>query len=229
MKFTIIGLGNFGFALAEKLARLGHEVIGVDKQMEKVESIKDIITHAICLDCSVQTSINSLPLNNTDVVIVAIGEDAGANLLTTALIKKKNIPRLISRSVSPIHETILESMEITEIVRPEVESAERWAKKLTSSGLVDSFKLTDQYGVAEVVIHGKFAGKTIEEIGFNKNYNIIVLTIMKSVREKNLFGIFGNVSNLQIQGIAHANTILNEGDIMVLYGKNENIRELLKD
>ena len=52
MKFTIIGLGNFGFALAEKLAQLGHEVIGVDKNIEKVEEIKDKITHAICLDCS---------------------------------------------------------------------------------------------------------------------------------------------------------------------------------
>ncbi len=39
MKFIIIGLGNFGFALAVKLAQLGHEVIGVDKQMDKIEGI----------------------------------------------------------------------------------------------------------------------------------------------------------------------------------------------
>ena len=229
MKFTIIGLGNFGFALAEKLAQLGHEVIGVDKEIEKVENIKDKITHAICLDCSHQAAIDSLPLKNTDVAIVTIGEDAGANLLTTALIKKKNVPRLISRSVSHIHETILESMEIKEIVRPEVESAERWAKKLTTSGLVDSFELTDQYGVVEVIIHGKFVGKTIQEIGFNKNYSIIVLTIMKSVKEKNIIGISKNASKLQIQGIAKADTILNEGDIMVLYGNNDDISDLIKD
>ena len=229
MKFTIIGLGNFGFALAEKLAQLGHEVLGVDKEIEIIENIKDKITHAICLDCSHQAAVNSLPLKNTDVVIIAIGEDAGANLLTTALIKRKNVPRLISRSVSNIQETILDSMEITEIVRPEVESAERWAKKLTTSGLVDSFELTDQYGVVEVIIHGKFAGKTIEEIGFNKNYNIIVLTIMKSVKEKNLSGILRNESKLEIQGIAKADTILNEGDIMVLYGNNDAIRDLIKD
>ena len=229
MKFTIIGLGNFGFALAEKLAQLGHEVIGVDKEIEIIENIKDKITHAICLDCSHQAAVNSLPLKNTDVVIIAIGEDAGANLLTTALIKRKNVPRLISRSVSHIQETILDSMEITEIVRPEVESAERWARKLTTSGLVDSFELTDQYGVVEVIIHGKFAGKTIEEIGFNKNYNIIVLTIMKSVKEKNLSGIFKNESKFEIQGIPKADTILNEGDIMVLYGNNDAIRDLIKD
>ena len=229
MKFIIIGLGNFGFALAEKLTQQGHEVIGVDKNIEKIEEIKNKITHAICLDCSHQAAVNSLPLKNTDVVIVAIGEDVGGNLLTTALIKKIDVPRLISRSISNIHETILESMKITEIVRPEVETAERWAKKLTTFGLVDSFELTDKYSVVEVVIHEKFAGKTIEEIGFNKDYSVIVLTVMKSIREENKIGVLKNKPKFQIEGVAKAETILNEGDIMVLYGHNDDISKLLKD
>ncbi len=229
MKFIIIGLGNFGFALAEKLTQQGHEVIGVDKNIDKIEEIKDKITHAICLDCSHQAAVNSLPLKNTDVVIVAIGEDVGGNLLTTALIKKTEVPRLISRSISNIHETILESMKITEIVRPEVETAERWAKKLTTSGLVDSFELTDKYSVVEVVIRENFAGKTIEEIGFNKDYNVIVLTVMKSVKEESNIGIVKKSPKFLIEGVAKAETILNEGDIMVLYGTNKDIRNLLKD
>ena len=229
MKFIIIGLGNFGFALAEKLSQQGHEVIGVDKNIDKIEEIKDKITHAICLDCSHQAAVNSLPLKNTDVVIVAIGEDVAGNLLTTALIKKTGVPRLISRSISNIHETILGSMEITEIVRPEVETAERWAKKLTSSGLVDSFELTDKYSVVEVVIHEKFAGKSIEEIGFNKDYNVIVLTVMKSVKDESKIGIVKKSPKFQIEGVAKAETILNEGDIMVLYGTNKDISSLLKD
>lgn len=229
MKFTIIGLGNFGLALAEKLTHLGHEVIGVDKNIQKIEDNKDKITHAICLDCSYQAAVNSLPLKNTDVVIVAIGEDVGANLLTTALMKKMNIPRLISRSSSNIHQTILESMKITEIIKPEVETADRWAKKLTTSGMVDSFELTDQYSVVEVVIGGKFVDKTIEEIGFNNKYNVIVLTIMKNIREANKSGVLKKTSKFKIQGIAKAETILTEGDIMVLYGNNDDINKLLKN
>ena len=229
MKFTIIGLGNFGLALAEKLTHLGHEVIGVDKNIQKIEDNKDKITHAICLDCSYQAAVNSLPLKNTDVVIVAIGEDVGANLLTTALMKKMNIPRLISRSSSNIHQTILESMKITEIIKPEKETADRWAKKLTTSGLVDSFELTDQYSVVEVVIGDKFVGKTIQEIGFNNKYNVIVLTIMKNIREANKSGVLKKTSKFQIQGIAKAETILTEGDIMVLYGNNDDINKLLKE
>lgn len=228
MKFLIIGLGNFGTSLAEKLTQMGHEVIGVDKQIEKIEAIKDKIAYAICLDCKHQAAVKSLPLKDTDVVIVSIGEDEGANLLTTALMKKMNVARLISRSVSPIHETILEAMDVSEIVRPEEETAERWAKKLTTPGVIDSFELTDKYSIMEIKVPKQFSGKSIQEIGFNKNYNILVLTIMKNVKERNLLGVFRDISKLQIQGIAKADTILHENDIMVLYGRNDDIRNLLK-
>jgi trk system potassium uptake protein TrkA len=227
MKFIIIGLGTFGSSLAIKLSQLGHEVIGVDKQYEKVEEIKDKVTHAICLDCRHQHAINSLPIKNTDVVIVSIGEDEGANLLTTALIKKTNVPRLISRSVSPIHATILEAMDVLEIVRPEEETAERWAKKLTTSGIIDSFELTDKYSVVQVEVPTRFAGKTIAEVGFNQNYQVLVLTIMKNIKEKGFLGTFKKGLKLEIEGVATAQTLLNEGDIMVLYGHNEDIYDLL--
>ncbi|HOX80025.1 MAG TPA: TrkA family potassium uptake protein [Bacteroidales bacterium] len=228
MKFIIIGLGNFGTSLAIKLTDMGHEVIGVDKQMEKVDEIKDKITMAFCLDCKYQEAIASLPLKNTDVAIVGIGEDEGADLLTTALLKKAGVARLISRAVSPIHATILEAMEISEIVRPEEETAERWAKKLSTSGIVDSFELTDKYSIIEVKAPKSFWGKTIEQIGFSKNYNVIVLTIMKNVKEKNILGIFRRVTKPQIQGIAKADSVILEGDILVLYGHNDDIHNLLK-
>lgn len=229
MKFIIIGLGNFGTSLAEMLTQQGHEVIGVDSSIETIEGIKDRITQAICMDCRHQSAVKNLPLKDADIVIVTIGEDEGANLLTTALMKKMNVARLISRSVSPIHETILEAMGITEIVRPEEEAAGRWARKLTSSGIVDSYELTDQYGIIKAKVPARFTGKTILEIGFNKIYNVIVLAIMKDTREKNILGILRKEPKLKIEGIATADTVLNEGDIMVLYGHNDDIKKLLKE
>lgn len=228
MKFIIIGLGQFGSSLAEKLTNMGHEVLGVDKDIEKVELVKDKVTHAICVDCSNQDSVNNLPLKNTDVVVVGIGEDEGANLLATALLKKMNVPRLISRSVSQIHETILEAMEVFEIVRPEEETAERWAKKLTATGMLDSFELTDNYSIVEVKVPGQFVGKTIGDIGFNRDYSVIVLTIMKNVKGKSVLGLFRKATKLSIDGVATAQTVLNEDDVMVLFGRNEDIRRLME-
>lgn len=107
MKFLIIGLGNFGVSLAEKLTMQGHEVIGVDKRMEKVAAYKEKITHTICLDATDENVFKTLPLRNTDVVIVAIGEDEGANIMVTALCKDAEVKRLISRAVNRLHEKVL--------------------------------------------------------------------------------------------------------------------------
>ncbi|RPH28492.1 MAG: TrkA family potassium uptake protein [Bacteroidales bacterium] len=227
MKYIIIGLGNFGASIAEKLTLLGNEVIGVDNNMEKVDAIKDKITHSICLNSIDSKAVMSLPFKNTDVVFVCIGEDEGANILVSALMKKMKVKRLISRSVSPLHETVLEAMGIEEIVNPEVESAERWVKKLTSKGLVDSFELTKKYSIVEAVVPEQFIGKTVEQIGIRRNFNVIILTTIKHTTEKNLIGVPRSVP--RIQEVAHGSTILSEGDVMVLYGSNEDIHRLLKE
>lgn len=229
MKFLIIGLGTFGATLAEKLTQLGHEVIGVDKQMDKVEDIKDKITHAMCVDCKHMEAVKSLPLKNTDVVLVCIGENEGANLLTTALLKKMNVKRLISRSVSPIHETILKAMDVKEIFSPEGEAAERWAKKLTTKGVVDSIELTDDFSIIEAMVPQRFVGKTIEQIGFNKRYHVVVLTIMKGMDESHTNGTTAHALKPQMSGIATPETVLEADDIMLLYGHNDDIHNLLKD
>lgn len=127
MKFIIIGLGNFGGSLAEKLTQQGNEVIGVDSRDEKVVALKDKLSHTICMNATDQSAITHLPLKNTDVVMVCIGEDEGANIMVTAHFKNLGVKRLISRSINPLHENVLQALGVNEIVRPEEETAERWA------------------------------------------------------------------------------------------------------
>jgi trk system potassium uptake protein len=226
MKFIIIGLGSFGSSLAQKLTLMGHEVIGVDSKLSKVESLKETITHTICLDSTDRMAIKHLPLEDTDVVIVSIGEDEGASIMTTALMKQLNVKRLISRAVSQLHETILEAMQVDEIVHPEEETAERWAKKLNIKGVVDSFELTGEYHVIEAKVPERYAGKTIEEIEIRRKYNVIVLTTIKLVEERNLIGSVKKVK--KVQDVASARTKLETDDIMVLYGRMNDIRNFLK-
>jgi len=113
-------------------------------------------------------------------------------------------------------------------MRPEEETAERWAKKLTTAGIIDSFELTDNYSVVQVEVTKRFIGKTIGEVGFNQFYKVLVLTVMKNVREKRLFGMLKKTSRLHIEGVAKASTQLEEGDVMVIYGHNNDIYALLK-
>ncbi len=136
MKFIIIGLGSFGASIAMKLTEMGHEVIGVDKSMDKVDALKESITHTICLDSTDAQAVSHLPLKDSNVVFMCIGENEGANIMATAVIKQAGVKRLISRALSPLHETVLQAMGVEEIVHPEEVTAERWAKKLNSEGVM---------------------------------------------------------------------------------------------
>src|SRR5688572_10662212 len=163
MQYIIIGLGNFGSTLGTQLTAMGHEVIGVDSSMEKVDAFKNEMSHTICLDATELQALHTLPLKDTDIVVVAIGEHFGASVMVTALFKQLNAKRLIARAISPIHQKVLEALGVDQIVRPEQESAERLAKKLELKGVIDSFDLSEDYNIVEAVAPARYVGRTIAE------------------------------------------------------------------
>ncbi|MEQ8472815.1 MAG: TrkA family potassium uptake protein [Marinoscillum sp.] len=227
MKYVIIGLGVFGSSLAEKLTRSGNEVMGVDCKMSSVDALKEKVTHTICLDSTDPQAVTSLPLKDTDIVMVCIGEDEGANIMATALMKKMNVKRLISRAVSPLHQTVLEAMGVDEIVHPEEETADRWAKKLSMKGVVNSLELSGDYSIIEATVPKKYVGKKLFELDFRKKFNVVVLTTIKVSMGQNSLGLPKRMHH--VRDVASAGTILNEDDLMVLYGNIKDIGQLLKE
>jgi trk system potassium uptake protein TrkA len=225
MKILIVGLGNFGASLAQKLTTQGHEVIGIDNSMAKVDAYKEKISHTICMDATDEFTVSGLPLKETDLIIVAIGEDQGANVMTTALFKNLEVKRLISRAINPLHEKVLKAIGVDEIVHPEEETAERWSKKLCLTNVVDSFELNDEYSILEVKAKSKLIGKTIKEVDFRNRYNLLVLTIIKKVERKSLLG--KTIIEDKVQGVANADLLIEDSDILVLYGSNADLEKFL--
>ncbi|MGK7392018.1 MAG: potassium channel family protein [Candidatus Cyclobacteriaceae bacterium M2_1C_046] len=227
MKYIVVGLGNFGAALSKKLTHLGHEVIGVDKNMAKVNAIKDIISHSVALDCTDPQAVHNLPLKESDVVIISIGEDEAASIMATAVMKQSKVNRIISRAVTPLQSTVLEAMGIHEILHPEEDAAERLAKRLNIKGIIDSFEVTEKYNIVEAKVPSRYVGMSLEEAGFLREYNILVLTTMKERTETSVLGT--KKKSKEAQGVANAKTILKEDDIIVLYGNIDDINRLLAE
>lgn len=226
MKFIIIGLGSFGASLAQKLTALGNEVIGIDISMSKVDAYKENVSYTICMDATDEFTVSGLPLKETDVVLVAIGENQGANIMATALLKNLKVKRLISRAINPLHEKVLQAIGVHEIVHPEEETAERWTKKLSLSNVVDSFELNYNYSIIEAKVPVDFIGKTIMEVGFRKDFNILVLTILRELEVKSLLG--KTRTETQVLGVAAANDILESDDVLVLFGSKKDLQLFLK-
>lgn len=225
MKFIVAGLGSFGASLSTKLTADGNEVIGVDADINKVEHFKNDITHTICMDATDEQAIAGLPLADTDVVIVAIGEDEGANIMCTAIFKNNNVKRIICRSINPLHEKVLQAIGVDEVVHPEEETAERWAKKLCLRNVVDSFELSKDKSIIEIKTPAAFVGKSLQEIGLRSKFNILVLTTIKMQQVTSFLGK-PRVEKV-VQDVATPQLVLEEGDILVVFGNNKDLNNFL--
>lgn len=224
MKYIVLGLGHFGKSLAIRLTELGHETIGVDSNMQRVEQLKERITHTVCMDSTDKNAVSALPLRDVDAVIVAIGEDEGASLLTTALLKQLGVKKIIGRVVSDLQKTVLEAMQIEEYILPEEESAERLAMRLDNSGIVDSFKVSEKYSIIEIRVPPRYVGMTLAEADFNNRYNVIVLTVLTLSKESEngLSKVFKRAS-----GIATPHTVMHENEVLVLFGELRDIEKMM--
>ncbi|MCB0663017.1 MAG: TrkA family potassium uptake protein [Saprospiraceae bacterium] len=225
MKFIIFGLGNFGASLAIKLTDQGHEVIGIDKKLERVNIYKEQVSHTICMDSTDEYTMEGLPLRDTDIFIVAIGEDQGASIMTTAILKNLKAKRIIARAITPLQENVLQAMGVSEIVYPEKESAERWSKKLCLKKVINSFEISGDFSIVEAEVPANFIGQKLEDLNLIRNHNVVILTTIKEKAEKNLLG--QEKLTRKVQGVARPETMLEKGDKIVLYGANRDIDKVL--
>lgn len=221
MKVAVFGLGNFGKHLAIKLTQLGHEVIGIDHDMDKVEAIKSEVSYAVCMESNEPSAVSTLPLNDVDAAVVAIGEDQGANIMTTALLVNLKVKRVISRAINPLHEMVLNSMGVTEIVHPEEKAADVLARKLNLRRLVDQFELPGGFIIAEIVVPDKFVGKPLNSIVELRERKLGMVTVLRKESET---GFMGRRSiKLSALGVMDPDFVPSKGDILVLFGTKDDV------
>lgn len=227
MKIIVFGLGNFGMSLSLSLTETGNEVIGIDKNIEKINLIKDKISHAICMDSTNELAYNAVPLKDADKVVVAIGENEGAAIITTAIIKKISDVKIISRALSPIHDTVLEAMGIYSIIHPEQESADRLTKQINFKSTLENYQLDNNFTISEVLAKPEFFGKTLQELDTIDKYHLTLITIIRKREKRNLIGKKSIVK--ESIGRPTPETRIEENDILVVYGNNRNIEFYCQD
>lgn len=227
MNFIVVGLGSFGSAMSINLTEAGHDVMGVDKDVNRIEALKEQMTHAIAMDATDEHAIGELPLEETDVVIVAIGENLGANIMATAILKQKQVKRLVSRAISRVHQTVLEAMNVDVIINPEDEAAEIWSIKLAMKGVHDAHYLAGPYYVIQIEVPQGMVDQSLESLHIQEKYKVLVITTLSIRETQNPVG--SPRIDYTINKIAGPQTVLREDEIMVVYGNIKDIRRLISD
>jgi len=218
--FAVIGLGVFGLKVCEVMAERGGRVIAIDKDPALIEKVKDIATQSILLDSTDETAMNQIPFADISVAIVAIGEHIEASILTTAILKRQGIPYIVARAVTEIHHQVLRQVGADEVVNIEIEEGQRIAQRLISPEILDRISVTENISVAEVYVPKDFLGKTLAKLNIRNKMHVNIVAILRtnlSVDEE------GNPVKTDNAVFPDAAEILQESDIMLIVGKNEDL------
>ncbi|MBI2874871.1 MAG: TrkA family potassium uptake protein [Firmicutes bacterium] len=209
--FTVIGLGRFGASVARTLSGLGHDVLVIDKDAERIRNIADEVTHAVEGDATDDHTLRAIGIRNFDVVIVAIGQDIQASILTALNVKDLGVGRVIAKAQNHQHGKVLSKIGVDEVIYPERDMGARVAHRLASANVLDILELAPNYSVVEIAASERMHGKSLRQLDLRVRFGVNVIAVQ---HEGKL-----NIS-------PKADDAIVKGDVLTVMGRNEDLQRL---
>jgi trk system potassium uptake protein len=210
-QFAVIGLGRFGGSVARALCEMGYEVLVVDKNEQRIQDFSNIATHAVVADTTDEEALNALGIRNFDIVVVAIGEDIQSSILTTLILKEMDVQKVVVKARNALHGKVLYKIGADKVVYPERDMGIRVVHSLISPNILDIIELADDYSIVERHAGEFFGGKTLKDLDIRAKFGCNVMAIKSGDRI--------NIAPL-------ASDRINEGDILVVIGHNDDLQRL---
>ena len=178
--FVVIGLGRFGTEAALSLCRQGCEVLVIDSSEELVQQISDKVTQAVVADARDKEVLRALDVGEFDCGLVAIGDDLANSVLATMNLKELNVPYIVCKASDDTHVEVLKKLGADKVVIPERENADRLAKSLASTNVLDYIELSEDYGIIEIPAPGAWENKSLIELNVRAKLGVNILAIKRS-------------------------------------------------
>lgn len=213
MKFAVIGLGSFGSNIAKTLYEKGNEVLAVDEDKEKIDEVKNFVSHAVHMDAADKENLQALGIKDMDVVIVSLGPEMEASILTVLYLNEMGTKRIVAKALTEDHAKILESVGATETIYPEKDMAIKTALKLSCPNVLEYLPLISGFGIQEIAPPEKFIGKNLRELDLRNKYGIQVIAIKELIPEKTTF-------------VPKADFVLKDSDILVIMGDDKQLKKI---
>lgn len=212
-RFAVIGLGNFGFHAAKALFEDGNEVLAIDTDRAKVQSIDPHATEAMVLDATDKDALRSLGLEEMDGVIVSTGTKISNSILICLYLQEAGVKKILAKALDDDHAKILRRMGATEIIHPERDMAIRVSRNLSRPNVLDFIPLADEFDMIQVGAPKDFIGKTLVQLNLRARYNVHIIAIKEIVPENFIL-------------VPPADYVIKDSDILVMLGKSADIRRI---
>ncbi|ACJ34262.1 potassium channel family protein [Anoxybacillus flavithermus] len=207
-EFAVIGLGRFGGSVCRTLSEQGMEVLAIDINEDKVNEYASIASQAVVADSTDENVLKSLGIRNFDHVIVAIGDNIQASILTTLILKELGVEKITVKATNDYHEKVLKKIGADHIVHPERDMGERIANNMISNNVLDYLELSDRHSIVEIVANERLHGHSLLELDIRAKYGINIVAIKR---------------NNDIIVSPLASEVIYEGDILIVIGADRDI------
>ena len=211
---VVVGLGRFGKSFASKMYNLGHDVMAIDIDPDKVQSMVGQVTYPVTTDASSEISLRELGVQDFDVGVVALA-DVEVSIMVSVLFKTLNINNIIARASSDLHKDTLIRLGCDRVVFAEDEMGEQLANTIFSPNVTEYLELSPNMGISKLSIPKRIVGMSLSEAGFINQPGNQKLAIISIKRGDNIILYPSNQE------------ILNEGDEISIIGNNSNINKLI--
>lgn len=212
-QFAVIGLGSFGTTIAIELARLGHEVLGVDANARRVDELAEVLTHSVVADATDERALEELNLPAYDAAVVAIGENVEASILCTMQLKTLGVKQVWVKALTNRHHQILAKIGADRIVHPEHDVGVRVAQALNYPMVNNYISLGDERFVVEIIASLKLQNRRIDDLLRATKADVAVLLVKRAA------DVFLH---------PQADYLLVEGDRVVFEGELTELRKLAR-
>ncbi|MEL6348432.1 MAG: TrkA family potassium uptake protein [Myxococcota bacterium] len=176
----VIGLGQFGLALARALEENDVEVVAIDLQADRVALAAERTTEAVQLDAMDEEQLQRLAPASRDLAIVAIGDDSReSSIIVTALLRQMGAPRIIARATEPLHERILRLVGAHEVVNPERNFGERLAARLAYQGILGVLPIGEDLAVTEITAPPQLVGRSLRELELPRRFEVNIVAMRR--------------------------------------------------
>jgi trk system potassium uptake protein len=199
---AVIGLGRFGSSVALSLARLGHEVLAIDRSSELVQTLSEHLPHIVEADSTSTSALRRIGVQDFQHAVVGIGTDVEASVLTVLALTELNVGDIWAKAISDKHGRILEKTGAHHVVYPEAKMGERVAHMVTGK-MIDFIEFDDGFAIVKTCAPADAIGLTLAASGLRAKYGITVVGVK---RQKQDFTY------------ATPETMIEKGDLLIVSG-----------
>lgn len=215
MKYTVIGIGNFGRVLAKELTEHGHEVIAIDTDQYKIDSIKENVAAAYRLDATEMEAMESIPFRDSDIVIVSIGESFGDSIKAVSILKILKVNKIYARALDRIHEGVLKALDVDKILQPEMESADSLVQSIDAGYNIEAFKIDGKNYIEKFAVPARYVGSDISQMKLYEAFKLKIVCVCQATNKDPLAG----TTAMEYNSIEPSTPYkLKENDLLVCYG-----------